>query len=83
MRVNLNDSAHISVSRRVLAKFNFAQYSIVFLFAATGLTDNCTTSTTVHNRFIQFFTKFQQFDNITVSIIMLISTVQSNITNAN
>ena len=32
---------------------------IVFLFAATGLTDNCTTSTFVHNnRFIQFLHKF-------------------------
>ena len=48
--------------------------SIVFLFAATGLTDNCTTSTFVHNNwFIQFFTKLQQFNNITVSIIMHVS----------
>ena len=47
----------------------------MFLFMATGLTDNCTTSTTVHNQFIQFFTKIQQFNNITVSIIMHISTV--------
>ena len=30
--------------------------TIVILFVATGLTDNCTTSTTVHNSFIQFFT---------------------------
>ena len=33
------------------------KFFIVLLFAATGLTDNCTTSTFVHNNhFIQLFT---------------------------
>ena len=44
---------------------------IVFLFTATGLTDNCTTSTLFHNQFIQFFSIFQQFNNITVSVSII------------
>ena len=63
--------------------------NIMFLFMATGLTDNCTTSTLFHNQFIQFFTIFQQFNisivqqfnNITVSasiIIIIIMTITQN-----
>ena len=37
---------------------------IVILFAATGLTDNCTTSTTVHNRVLFSSLQIQQFNPI-------------------
>ena len=40
---------------------------IVILFAATGLTDNCTTSTTVHNRVYSVLYKFSS--SISRSII--------------
>ena len=41
------------------------QRTIVFLFAATALTDNCTTSTFVHNtRFIQFFTNLAAVQSV-------------------
>ena len=35
---------------------------IMILFVATGLTDNCTTSTTVHNRVLFSSLQIQQFN---------------------
>ena len=44
----------------ILKKYEVYEYRV--LVHRHRLTDNCTTSTLFHNRFIQFFTIIQQFN---------------------